>query len=588
MKKTFSRTTSISKRLTATTAVFFLLALGLAIGLLVHQWRAYASADSAAQSFERFRAGLVAMEKVSAERGPTNSALGAGPDTAEAMRRPLTLARAESDRRIALLLALLDKPECAHCEAGRQTVQDVRAQLTVARREVDRMIALPKVQRDREAILNAVGKMVEVIPHFWPLANANATTVARGDPDALNCVLVARLTADLREQAGLLGSVFTAALSANRPLSEAELFAIERVRGRIDALRGLIDTRVDRSALGGPAFQNLRTQYYGAGMGYIEGVREAAKGPGGANVTPAQLAATYVPMMRPITTFRDLVLDLAADEVRQHLNRALAALVITAIAALLVLYALLIAATLFRRGFVHPFIEATEIITSIADGKLATPVPQRGYRHEIKGLFHAINVLKENSIVRMQLERERDGLIRELEVMADTDFLTRLLNRRAFQRKAREVLSNARRDAGKPALIMFDADRFKQINDTFGHAAGDHALQMVANVCNEIWRPSDIVARIGGEEFAVLTYVDHAQDAIDAAERFRRRVESMVMSVEGTRFTMTLSFGIAVANENEPASLDALLLRADKLLYLAKLAGRNRVVSDAETSGRTV
>jgi diguanylate cyclase (GGDEF)-like protein len=588
MKKTPSRTTSISKRLTATTAVFFLLALGLAVGLLVHQWRAYASAETAAESFERFRAGLVAMEKVSAERGPTNSALGAGPDTAEAMRRPLILARAESDRRIAVLLALLEKPRCSNCKAGRETVEDVRTQLSAARRDVDRMIALPKVQRDREAILSAVGEMVEVIPHFWPLANSYATNVARGDPDALNCVLVARLTADLREQAGLLGSVFTAALSANRPLSEAELFAIERVRGRIDALRGLINTRVERSALGGPAFQNLKTQYYGAGMSYIDTVREAAKGPGGANVTPAQLAATYVPMMRPITIFRDQVLDLAGDEVRQHRNRALAMFVATAIAALLVLYALVVAATLFRRGFVHPFIEATDIITSIADGKLATPVPQRGYRHEIKGLFHAINVLKENSIVRMQLERERDGLIRELEVMADTDFLTRLLNRRAFQRKARELMSHARPDAGRPALIMFDADRFKQINDTFGHAAGDHALQMLASVCNEIWGPSDIVARIGGEEFAVLTYVDDPRDAIEAADRFRRRVESMVMNIEGTRFTMTLSFGIAVANENEPASLDSLLLRADKLLYLAKLAGRNRVMSDTETSGRPV
>ena len=103
-----------------------------------------------------------------------------------------------------------------------------------------------------------------------------------------------------------------------------------------------------------------------------------------------------------------------------------------------------------------------------------------------------------------------------------------------------------------------------------------------------MWQASDIVARIGGEEFAVLTYVDDARDAIEAADRFRRRVESMVMSIEGTRFTMTLSFGIAVANESEPASLDSLLLRADKLLYLAKLGGRNRVMSDAETSGRPV
>jgi len=112
-----------------------------------------------------------------------------------------------------------------------------KTQLVAARKRVDGLIAQPIEQRDHDAVLSAVNQMVAVIPTSGPLANASAAGIVRGDPNALNCVLIARLTAQLREQAGLLGSTFTAALTAHRPLSESELFAQERAKGRIDELR---------------------------------------------------------------------------------------------------------------------------------------------------------------------------------------------------------------------------------------------------------------------------------------------------------------------------------------------------------------
>jgi len=583
MRKTPYRPMSFGQRLNLIALCFLLPMAFLAAGKLQQEWHAYASAEAAVKSFQRFRIGLSAMEKVSAERGPTNSSLGADPQTAIAWAARLSQARRDSDRSIEALLAMLKAPDCADCSSAARTIEKLRAQLTVARNDVDRLLAMPKPQRDRHSISGAVNQMIDVIPTFAPVVNASAATVVEGDPTSLNCLLVAQLTADLREQAGQLGSEFTAALSANRPMNEEEIFSLERTGGRIDELRPLIFARVENNtSLNTQAFHNLDTDYFGKGRQYIQDVRRAATRPGGANLSPAQLATAYVPMMSPISLFREQVLGVADQEVTGHRDQALSLFVETAVTTVLILLVIFIAAEIFRRRFVRPLIDATDIIKAIADGELATPVPQRGSQPEIRRLFSAIEILKENSIARTRLQHERDELIRELERTVDTDFLTRLLNRGAFERKACALLEQVTGNEQTPVLAIFDIDRFKQINDTYGHAAGDRALQMIARVCADIWSAPDIVARIGGEEFAVLSVVDDPQTAIDAANRMRQRIESMTIPIGNTGFSMTVSIGIAVAIRDKSATMETLLLRADKLLYRAKLAGRNCVMSDLD------
>jgi diguanylate cyclase (GGDEF)-like protein len=574
----------LAKRLKLTTAALCVLVLSLATPLLLHQLRAYSLAENGAQSLDLFRAALLAMESVSAERGPTNGALGADARSAPSLRLPLINARAESDHRLAVLRSLITSQACPGCKIERASVDIVQTQLVAARKQVDGLIAQPIDQRGHDAVLSAVNQMVAVIPNFGPLANASAAGIVRGDPNALNCILIARLSAQLREQAGLLGSTFTAALTAHRPLSETELFAQERAKGRIDELRGLIAARVEHTPIGAATYQRLTSVYYDTGLSYIARVRAMATRPEGVNLTAAELAADYVPTMQPIAQFRDYVLDLAGNEVKGHRNDSLMFLVASAIGTAGVLYLLLIASVYFRRRFVQPFIEAADIIMAIADGKLETPIPHGEHPFEIRNLFHAILVLKENSIEKMRLEHERNILLRELETVADTDFLTRLLNRRAFERKATATLSKRTGTQAKQVLITFDADRFKEINDTLGHAAGDLALQTIGRLCSEIWHQPDIVARLGGEEFAVLTKVDDASEAIGAANELRRRLASTALELDGVRFTVTLSFGISLASQTGRETLDALLLRADKLLYSAKLGGRNCIVSDIENS----
>ena len=166
----------------------------------------------------------------------------------------------------------------------------------------------------------------------------------------------------------------------------------------------------------------------------------------------------------------------------------------------------------------------------------------------------------------------------ELERMALSDVLTGLPNRRAMLARFAEEVSRAKRSEGRFAIALFDADHFKQINDTHGHLAGDAALAEISNALATTVRGADGLGRIGGEEFLViLSGLDRAH-AVDAADRIRRAVSQLRPAPGGTPMTLTLSGGMAFYPD-EGTTWDQLYSIADRRLYRAKDAGRDRVIS---------
>ena len=162
----------------------------------------------------------------------------------------------------------------------------------------------------------------------------------------------------------------------------------------------------------------------------------------------------------------------------------------------------------------------------------------------------------------------------ELRQIAHFDHLTGTLTRRAFLAAAEKEIARCLRYDRKSSLAVFDVDHFKSVNDRFGHPAGDQVLQEVARRCLDVMRPTDVLGRVGGEEFALLLSEVDGGDAMHAAERFRLRIESPAMNV-GERLTVTASFGIASLTP-EIQTPEAWLARADLPLYKAKSEGRNR------------
>jgi diguanylate cyclase (GGDEF)-like protein len=170
------------------------------------------------------------------------------------------------------------------------------------------------------------------------------------------------------------------------------------------------------------------------------------------------------------------------------------------------------------------------------------------------------------------------GLIDALVDLSSRDALTGLANRRAFELAlAREVDRVAR--SGEPALLLAaDIDHFKRVNDTWGHAAGDQVIRAVASALLDSVRPMDLVARVGGEEFAIILPNCGSAFGQTVAERVRRRVERTPVALgPGQQITVTMSLGGAFAPQWVRSTPALWLERADQQLYLAKAQGRNLV-----------
>ena len=158
------------------------------------------------------------------------------------------------------------------------------------------------------------------------------------------------------------------------------------------------------------------------------------------------------------------------------------------------------------------------------------------------------------------------------------DHLTGVANRRAFFEAAELELHRNRRRPRPTALILFDADHFKRINDRHGHPAGDAVLRHLGQLLAATFRQVDVVARVGGEEFAVLLPSSTLDGALAVGERLRQLVAARPLLVDGMAIDITVSAGIAASDGvDENLHLDALMKRADQALYAAKAAGRNRI-----------
>lgn len=177
--------------------------------------------------------------------------------------------------------------------------------------------------------------------------------------------------------------------------------------------------------------------------------------------------------------------------------------------------------------------------------------------------------------------REAEQLKRRFEELSNVDELTSLHNRRFFFPEAEAMLSRATRYRHPFSLMLIDIDRFKHVNDEFGHAMGDQVLRDVASELRRQIREGDVIARFGGEEFVVALANTDLDGAIQLAERIRQAVAELLWSAAGESLSVTISLGLTALAERERSShrelLEELLREADHAMYRSKSGGRNQV-----------
>ena len=197
--------------------------------------------------------------------------------------------------------------------------------------------------------------------------------------------------------------------------------------------------------------------------------------------------------------------------------------------------------------------------------------------YDIEKKIVSLYIYDKNVLCEINLKLERAN--KELLDLSNKDYLTKVYNRRYFNDYSEKAIELINRNNQDLSIIAIDIDRFKKINDTFGHNMGDEVLIKVANILRSSIRKSDIVARFGGEEFVILLINASLDEATSIAEKIRVTIEKTIIKVDNREIRITSSFGVATLNKENNEEITTTLQRADDLLYIAKKHGRNEVVN---------
>ena len=205
--------------------------------------------------------------------------------------------------------------------------------------------------------------------------------------------------------------------------------------------------------------------------------------------------------------------------------------------------------------------------------------------YEVGGIDYITKPFKALELLaRVKTQLNMQDLLKELEeshselkILASQDHMTKLYNRRYFSDISVSILDLAKRNNKEFAILMLDIDKFKNINDTYGHHVGDEVIIALANILKQTNRKSDIACRFGGEEFLILLPETDLQGGVNIAEKLRQLVAEYLVNVENQAIHFTVSIGVAEINLEKEQNLETVIQRADEGLYKAKESGRNRV-----------
>jgi diguanylate cyclase (GGDEF)-like protein len=546
------------------------------------------SAEQGLSAMELAYSVMKLAEKASAERGPTIPVLNDAMPADPSKRDRLVKARDETDEALqntlnGLEAGLLGKSQDASKLALVQ-IQKARDQLVSARIEVDRVSALPFNERTKEELRLTripIDQMFLVIDTVFEGLTGLSAEAERIYPDLSLQLVGARYAAELREYAGRLGSQFTVPMATQKALGVDERRAIPEYVGRIQQLRKLVEVRARVTSLDprlDAAMSEMNKRYFGVGLPFIASLTELGMAGEPYGVDSGQFVARYLPEMKSIVQLRDSMFDVAKElatkkiaqgKRRTQLNLMIGcAILLTEIAVFL----------LIQRRVIKPLLVTTNQMLRLMSGNLELSVEKTSRTDEIGEMQNAVAALKAMTEKRIALEAEREQLIEHLQIASEVDFLTSLLNRRALMQRGEQLLAQAKRHHWSVAVVLFDIDHFKLVNDAYGHAVGDQVLIQVASIAQSECRQADLLARYGGEEFILLAFDCEEAQATQLAERVRAKMANYKFGSGTDTFELTASFGVAHAQSFEVEHLEVLIKGADRALYKAKSQGRNCVV----------
>lgn len=561
---------SLSYRFWAALAVILGCSVVLGAILISTYYRELQATRLSERRLEHFQLVMRAVNHLSAERGPVNSVLGEEPKADSPSRKRLAVFRANTDAALNRLAPI----------AGfSQQLADTTRSLAHARQLVDALDRQPLGTRKPQDFQEAVLAMFAAVDTAQSLVDAAIGDFNTAESDHLiGTALVARMLSDIREQVGRMGSNIIVSIAARSPISSDQRTAHDIAYGRVLGFWQLVEQQTGANT--DPQIAAMRRavseDFFGRGMAIYRDILAIGRD-GNYGFDTTSFTNQIVPTFASLERLRDLYLESATAKMKANGEHARQLLIIistiTLIALLLELALVAASQTLLFR----PLLSARDAVMALAAGKTGQPHRAPRARGEIGSLFKALDTLRGKLIERDALDQEKLKLTAQLRQLAETDGLTGILNRGALEQRAASMLASCPASQPMP-LILLDIDHFKSINDHHGHVTGDEVLKETARRLQAALRPTDIVARFGGEEFAVLL-ADSRIPPEQIAERLRDAFLAAPFRLEtGATLEVTASFGVA-AMAPAAGSWSDLVEAADQALYEAKATGRNRVVT---------
>lgn len=564
------RGTALNPYFLGAVAIILLCSAGLGSNILSGYYRTLHNSELGLARLIAFRAVLDAANRVSVERRPTNTALGRITVGDGARAGGLALARRATDE---AFVGLASSPAFSASVAG---LQD---QLRRTRAEVDTLLDRPRPARDPAAVERAVEGMFVAYDLTQPLLDTAMTALLKDDSNLVGRAMTARMIGELRDYAGRLGSYIVILIAQGRPMTPEQRTTFEATRGRVWQLWEHIRQQTVTSGTEQVvrASQDTAHSFMRDGIQMIDSAR-ARLDAGEADFTTASFTRMIVPSFKPIEELREAYLAMTIRELETRRGLAEEALAYASAATGLALTVELLLLIAGQHLFFRPLLLARKEVIRLAEGRLEQAVSGPRLRGEMRGLFDALVTLRAKLIERDRLDEERARLEQQLRRQADTDGLTDILNRGALERLVPQLASVA----GPVGLILLDLDHFKSVNDRHGHTAGDAVLRSAAQRLRGALREEDVLARFGGEEFAIIIVGQSPDTVASVAERLRQIVAGEPFSLpDGELIALTASLGTAMTAARPAIWID-LLRAADTALYAAKQRGRNRVVASGD------